>query len=280
MNDVATLVRSVKNISSLPTIYVKVNELINDPTSCAADLGRVVEKDQALTSKLLRLANSAFYSFPGRIETITRAITIIGFKQLKDLVLAISVREAFNEFGKDSPVNMKNFWQHSIGCGIASRVLAVYRGELIAESFFIAGLLHDFGRLILLEIYPKKFKEVHETAKKENLSVEEVEQTIFGFTHADVGAELVKAWNLSEALSEAIAYHHVPSLSTNYPELTATVHLANIITHVLQLGFSGDLFVPPLDRDAWKITGLKSSMLEPAINKICEQYEDSIEFLN
>ena len=92
MDDLSTLVLKVKRVSSLPTIFLKVNELINDPTSCAADLGQVIEKDQALTSRLLRLANSAFYGFPGKIETVSRAVSIIGFKQLQELVLAMSVR--------------------------------------------------------------------------------------------------------------------------------------------------------------------------------------------
>ncbi len=278
MDDVTTLVRSVKKISSLPTIFIKVNELIDDPTSCAADLGRIIEKDQALTSKLLRLANSAFYGFPSQIETVTRAITIIGFKQLKDLVLAASVRSAFNQFGKDSPINMKNFWEHSIACGIASRVLAVYKGEKSPESYFVAGFLHDFGRLVILEHFSKKYMEVYNIAKSENRLANEIEKEIFGFTHADIGAELIKAWNLPKSLGEAIAHHHDPSNSQNYQDLTAIVHIANIIVHACKFGFSGNFLVPPLNPEAWELTGLKSSVLGPVIAKIYQQYEDSIAF--
>ncbi|MFQ5706183.1 MAG: HDOD domain-containing protein [bacterium] len=279
MDDIETLVRSVKKISSLPTIYVKVNELINDPTSCAADLGRVIEKDQALTAKLLRLANSAFYGFPGRIETVTRAVTIIGFKQLKDLVLALSVRSVFNEFGKNSPINMKSFWEHSIACGIASRVLAVYKGEQRPESFFVAGFLHDFGRLVLLENFPEKYVEVYEMARESNRLAFEIEREVFGFTHAEVGGELIRTWNLPASLSEAIRYHHDPSKSRDDSDLTAVVHIANIVVHACEIGFSGDFLVPPLSRVAWDLTGLKSSILATAVAKVYEQFDDSIAFL-
>ncbi|RMF60849.1 MAG: HDOD domain-containing protein [Calditrichaeota bacterium] len=279
MEDVTTLVQSVKKISSLPTIFVRVNELINDPTSCANDLGRVIEKDQALTSGLLKLANSAFYGFPGRIDTVSRAITIIGFKQLRELVLAVSVRSAFSEFGQDSPINMTSFWEHSIACGIASRVLAIYSGETIPETHFVAGFLHDFGRLILLENYPQKYKEVHEVVRTEAWMTTEVEKEVFGFTHTDVGGELIRAWNLPESLVEAVRFHHEPEKATHYGELTAIVHLANIIVQACEIGFSGEFLVPPLSDEAWRKTGLQPGVLEPVVDKLYEQFEDMRAFL-
>ncbi|MFQ5652280.1 MAG: HDOD domain-containing protein [bacterium] len=279
MEDLSALVLKVKRISSLPTIFLKVNELIDDPMSCASDLGKVIEKDQALTSRLLRLANSAFYGFPGRIETVARAVSLIGFKQLKELVLAMSVRSIFSGFDKSSPINMQSFWQHSIACAIASRNLAILNGVKMPESYFVAGFLHDFGRLILLEQFPQQFAEVVEVAANKVRLVYEVEQEVFGFTHSDVGAELIRSWQLPAGLTEAVACHHTPAQSKDSSHLTAIVHVANVVVHACQLGFSGDRLVPPLDEQAWQLSGLKISMLEPAVNKTNEQLEELSEFL-
>ncbi len=279
MDDLHTLLLKVKRISSLPTIFLRVNELINDPRSSAADLGRVIEKDQALTSRLLRLANSAFYGFPGKIETVSRAVSIIGFKQLQELVLAISVRSIFSGFASSSPINMRSFWQHSIACGIASRNFAILKGIKAPESFFVAGFLHDFGRLILLEHYPQKYAEVYDTATRKQVFIHEVEKELFGFTHADVGGELIRTWRLPAGLAEAIAYHHHPQKAHEYAELTAIVHIANVTVHACQFGFSGDQFVPVLSEEAWRLTGLKASVLEPAVNKTQEQLDELFEFL-
>lgn len=279
MSDITKFISSIEKISSPPSIFVKINELINDPTSSAAKIGAVVEKDQALTSKLLQMVNSAFYALPYHIETVTRAITLIGFNQLRDMVLAVSVRRLFNEFDKDSPITMQSFWEHSIACGIASRVLAVFKGERSAETFFIAGFLHDFGRLVLLENFPKQYKEVYTIVEDEKRPPEEVEKKIFGFDHAEVGAELMKVWNLPESLCDAVALHHDPSKSINHKDLTSVVHIADIVVHAFEFGFSGNPFVPPLDSTALSNSGLKVSMLEPALKKIDEQFQDSKQFL-
>jgi len=279
MNDIKTIVQSVEGLSSLPAIYLKVNETINDPTSSAADLGSIVEKDHGLTSRLLRLANSAFYAFPGRIDTITRAITIIGFKQLQDLVLAISVKQSFREFGKDSPINMQSFWEHSIACGIASRILATYKGDRNAESYFVAGFLHDIGRLVLLECYPKQYLEVYEITSKEWRLTVDVEKEVFGFTHADLGGELIRSWNLPDSLAEAACYHHDPLQANGYAAFTSVIHFANTLVNAWQIGFSGEHLVPPLNPDAWLLTGLKVSVLESVIKETLSQYQESNAFL-
>lgn len=279
MDDLAILVQQIKHVSSLPTVFIKVNELINDPRSSASDLGQVIEKDQSLTSRLLRLANSAFYGFPGRIDSVSRAITIIGFKQLRDLVLATSVRSLFSGFGKDSVIDMHTFWEHSIASAITCRILAVYKGDRAPESHFVAGFLHDFGRLILLEHYPQKCQEVYRIAKDERRLVYEVETEMFGFSHAEVGAELIKSWRLPDSLVEAIACHHHPEKASAASELADLVHLANVFTHACWFGFSGDHFVPPLSKAAWQRSGLKVSMLEPALHKIREQVDDLMDLV-
>lgn len=274
MEDLSVLVHNVKKISSLPTVFLKINEVINDPCSSAADLGKVIEKDQALTTRLLRLANSAFYGLPGKVDTVSRAVALIGFKQLQELVLAMSVRSLFTGFGQNSAINMRSFWAHSIACGIACKTLAILRGMRSPESFFVAGFLHDFGRLIMLEQFPQQCSEIYEAAREQGRLLYEVEQEVFGFTHADVGGELVNCWRMPGVLAEAIKYHHRPEGAREFPLLAAMVHIANILAHAGHFGMSGDHLVPPMSTDAWKSASLKVSMLEPAMNKTHEQFQD------
>lgn len=277
MENLSKLVRGLKTIPSLPTIYIKVNEIVNDPMSSAADLGRVIEKDPALTSKLLRLVNSAFYGFSGRIKTVTRAITIIGFNQLRDLVLAASVQKLFDGV-QDNGISIRNLWAHNLACGIASRVLAVHRGEKNPESFFVAGLLHDLGRLMMLANYPEKYLTVCQTAIENQCLIHEVEVETFGFTHAQIGGELGRVWKLPGSLIEAISYHHDPLKSTNSTKLTAVVHIADVLVHAFRFGFTCGT-VPPLESESWRQVDLKVGDLKPVVDRIFEQFDDAGAYL-
>jgi HD-like signal output (HDOD) protein len=269
------LVAGVEDVSGLPATFVKVSKMLEDPECRSKDLAAVIEKDPALTVKLLRLANSAFYGFSGKVDTVARAISIIGFKELKSVVLTISVRSVFEGFGKDSPLNMTRFWEHSMACGIGCRVLAGLKGEQNTEGYFIAGFLHDLGRLILLESLPQQYLRVHEMAQTDVRLVHEIEEAVFGFNHAEVGGELVRTWDLPAPLFEAVTHHHDPSKCESFVDLTSIVHISDIVIHAFRLGASGNPLVPPLNRGAWLLSGLTIDMLEPATDEIGKQFEDA-----
>ena len=276
---VRKIVRSIDKIATLPVIYSSVNELVDSPTSSASDLGKVISADQGFTSSLLKLVNSSFYGFPSRIDTVSRAVTIIGFKQLRELVLATSVMSMFKNIGKDISLNMEEFWKHSIGCGLASRILAIYSGQKNPESYFVAGLLHDIGRMVLLDKYMDEYGKVLSAVNEENLLVFEAEMDILGFTHAAVAGELVSLWNLPDTLRTAVGYHHNPNRAKNAAMYADIVHIADILTHVCEIGLSGEQFVPPLVVDAWERVGLRKSILEPVFEKIEEQFEETYLFI-
>ncbi|TNF36982.1 MAG: HDOD domain-containing protein, partial [Gammaproteobacteria bacterium] len=146
--DIATLLRNTPKLASLPTVYNKLNEAVDSPTSSSQDIADIIMEDSALAARLLKLSNSAFFGFPSRIDTISQAVTVIGMRELRDLVLATSVVSMF----KDIPTNLvspESFIEHSIATGVAARVMATHRRESNVERFFVAGLLHDIGRLVL-----------------------------------------------------------------------------------------------------------------------------------
>jgi len=273
------VIRGLKSIPSIPTVVTKVTEILNDPWSCAADLGRVISADQVLTAKLLRLVNSAFYGFPGKIETVSRAVTIIGFRQLRELAVGTSLLNMFKGLGDNASLSVQDFWKHCVVCGIAGRVLAIYKREEVPERFFVAGLMHDIGRMVLLESCPEQYNDVFTMVKEQNCLVTEAEMAVFGFTHAEVGKRLMLHWHLPSSLVNAVGFHHDTERQGPFSSLADVVHVADIITHASGLGSSGEQFIPPLNPYVRERLGLKMSVLELAMEKMHEQFENIADFM-
>lgn len=273
------LLRGDINISSLPLILIQLNEVINNPYSSVIDIGKIIAQDQGLTARLLRLANSPFYSYPSKVETITQAVTIIGTRQILDLVLATSVMKMFKGIPEDI-VTMESFWHHSIACGTIARTLAVFRRELNVERFFVAGILHDIGRLIIYTKVPQASHEMLTRCRKNKELMYMVEKEVMNFDHADVGEILMKEWKLPPSLIEMVAYHHYPLRSKNFVPETAVIHAADIIAHALQLGSSGEFFVPPMDAKAWERIELSPRVLSAVLDQTEKQFNAAVQLMH
>lgn len=271
------LVRVGEKVPTLPYIFHQLNEAVNDPRSSMRDIAEIISTDQSLSARLLRIANSAFYGFPSRIETISRAVTIIGTQQLRDIALATSVIPVFSGMPVEL-VNMNSFWQHSIASGITARILANYHREPNIERFFVAGLLHDIGRLLIYSQEPEKAREAlkQSASKNELLFVAEYNQ--FGYDHGEVGGALLQHWGLPASLEEAVRHHHNPSFSKRFPLEVSTVHVSDIIANALKFGTSGERFVPPLESNAWEQLRLPVSILPPALDQVEKQFSNSAKF--
>ncbi len=273
--DPIDLIRGVTTIASLPSNFLRLDEVVNSPRSSLTDIGAVISEDPGLSARLLRVVNSAFYGFPSRIDTISRAITVIGTQQLRDLALATSVINLFEKVPSDF-VDMETFWRHSVGCGVAARVIATFRRESNSERYFVAGLLHDIGSLVLYT------REVHlslqalERAREEKTLLHPLERQIIGFDHAAVGLALLKSWNLPQSLQAAVAFHHDPIRASAYPVEAATVHVADIIANAMQLGSNGDIQVAPLDPQAWSVLKLSPSILGSVMEQVERQFEGAV----
>ncbi len=271
-----TLVTGVGTLLSLPTVCARLDAVVNDPLSSNRDVARVIGEDPGLTARLLQLANSALYGFPAKIDTITRAVAIIGTYQLRDLALATGVINLFDGTDDDL-LSLDAFWRHSVACGVAARIIATCRRETNVEHFFIAGLLHDLGRLVMISEMPDRFRALlAESAEQESL-LYEVERARLGFDHADVGAALLRRWNLPESLATAVGLHHRPCSPEGVCDTgAAIVHVADIIAHTLEPGASGERFVPPLDPRAWDQLHLPVTVLPWILRQLESQYEDAI----
>lgn len=226
------LVAGVINLISLPEICIRVNTALEDPNHTSKNIGEIISHDPALTTRILRIVNSAYYNFPNKIDLVSRAISIIGEDDLRGLVLATSALEVFDRI-PNQLVNIELFWQHSVFTGIVARLLSKQCNILHGERLFIAGLLHDIGKLVLYYKEPEISQNVLLKAADTSGLVHEAEQELLGFTHADVGATLIEAWQLPDSLHHVILNHHSPGKAKEFQIETAIVHIANAVVNSL-----------------------------------------------
>ncbi|MBK8162772.1 MAG: HDOD domain-containing protein [Gammaproteobacteria bacterium] len=277
-----SLVARSKTVSSLPSVFLRLQNVVNDARSSNRDIANVISDDPGLAVRLLRVANSAFYGFPSKIDTVTRAVTVIGGKQLRDIALATSVIDLFKGVPQEL-VTMESFWRHSLACAVAARILATYRRASNVEHFFVAGLLHDIGRLIMYTEIPDQCRQLFAQREAENCLLYPLEKKLLGFNHADVSGALLEAWKLPPALSEPVARHHRPADAASTPEAgvsAALIHLADIIAHAMEMGSSGERYVPPLSAEAWQRLSLPESILPAVLKQLEYQYGDALALID
>jgi HD-like signal output (HDOD) protein len=266
------LINGIPSLGSYARVMEEIETVINHPHSTLADLGEVIEKDPALTARLLKLGNSSFFGFPNRLETVAEAVSVIGIQQVQDLILAANVVELFEGIAADL-VDMESFWKHSLACGIGARCLAIARQMPKAEKFFVAGLLHDLGRLVLFSRAPDQAVEIFRVYHSRRMLLREAEVAVLDFDHARISQALMRSWQYPANLVHAVAYHHFPMSAGLYQLESSLVHLADYLVHAMQMGHSGERFVPPLNLKAWERVGLATSILESVMRSIDEQIE-------
>jgi len=274
MTSAQELVNGSLELASLPEVVMRTVDLINDPATSAAEIGQVLSEDPALTARLLKIVNSPFYGFPSRIDTVSRAITVIGTLELLDLILATSVVKAFRGIPTDL-VDMDSFWEHSLYTGLVARILAGHLRAPNTERYFIAGLLHDIGSLAMYRQIPDSAAAILRRARNEIAPLHSIEQETLGFDHGEVGAELMQAWHLPPSLVEAIRFHHAPQQAEQHQLETALVHLADVITSAVHDSASETGRVPPMEPAAWELTGLQADIIERVIDEADTQFEDA-----
>lgn len=270
--DLRKTIQGISTIPTLPTVVDKITRLLQNPQTSAEEIGRAITTDQALASKVLKLVNSAFYGFPGRISTITHAVVILGFSTVKNIVLTASIFDAFKKKRAGSAeFDIDKFWYHSVACGAASQALAKYIGVSEKEECFIAGLIHDIGKIIMCQYLPDEFSEVFGRARAEGILLYDAEKKLFGDTHQEIGGMLSESWNLPQSLQNAVKYHHMPSPSRDHFSVTAVVHTADILVRALDYGNGGDDKIPAMTEQVWENLGLQHMPLEPLLEGINDE---------
>jgi len=272
------LAKEVLTIASLPTVYMKLVETTNDPNSSINDLITIVSEDIGFSVRIMKLVNSAFFGYPSKVDSLSRAVTIVGSKQLQDLALATSVFDTFKNIPIEL-VTMESFWKHSIACGVVARILANYRREFNIERAFVSGLLHDIGRLIMLMIIPVDTQNTFAIARSQNKLLYKKETQTLGFNHAAVGGELLKQWKLPEQIIAAVKYHHNPLAAGRFKGDAALIHVADLIVNALAISSSGEKMVPPLNSEAWDELGLSVNIMDTLVSDFKQQYQEALDII-
>lgn len=257
---IEALVRDFRGTVSPPIIYLRINEELSRPDPRPHVITEIIGEDAGLTARLLRLVNSSFFSVPQRIETVSEALRLVGHSQVRDLALVTTMMTSFREIPSDL-VSMNEFWLHSLAVGVGARAVARSVGELNVERYFLAGVLHDIGRLVMLTGGGERMRQAILRAREGNMLLYGAELEEFGFAHTRVGEELLRSWGLPLYLQHAAGCHHAPLKSVHYVLEASVIHLADALAHALRYGGNGEQFVPPLSRGGWNHIGVSKLAL-------------------
>lgn len=261
------LISEAGDLISLPEVCVRINQMVNDPKSSAGEIGDIISQDTALSARLLKIVNSAFYGFPAPIDTISRAITIIGTRELCDLAMMTAFCSVFTGIPSNL-VNMETFWRGSLTCGSLARALARRSQVLHPERLFVMGVLHDVGRLVIYQQLPTEARDILLISKGRDDLIVSAEREVLGFTHGEVGYELAREWNLPGPIASAMRWHHLPDQAEGDILECHLVYIANIVADALV--WDGDLAAvrEQILPSAWEVTGLGAEDYEAAIPEI------------
>ncbi|MBZ0269820.1 HDOD domain-containing protein [bacterium] len=224
------------NLPPVPHVAAKMMELVGNEDTSVRDLQKVISADQALTARILKMANSVFYSFDQKISTLSHAIVILGFRAVQSMAIAASSRSLFVKKGAQFGLKEKLLWEHSIGVGMGCRQVARTVGYEAEETAFIVGLLHDIGKAVLNQVIPKKYAKIVEKVYNDGSTFAEVETEMLGFDHSHIGALIAQKWNFDWEMVETIAYHHRPEGEESGSVLGAVLCVSNTICKRMGVG--------------------------------------------
>ena len=269
------LLGRMKGLPTLPASVARLIRVLDDPASSARDVSVALGTDQTLATKALQIVNSPFYGFPRRVDTLDHAVAILGYRPIRELVLVTCLFQEIKHQNGSQALDRKRLWRHALGTGAAAKTLSKLTGRHSEESVFLAGLLHDIGKVLLDACLPKEYAGVVELARKEKLLIIEAEERLLGTTHTEFGYWLAEEWNLPLNLTSAVLHHHDPTRANDHYMLVCLVHLGDIMARAMEVGYGGDEFIPAIDRQAWATLNLTPKLLETAIEQFLEEMDGS-----
>ena len=236
---VADILKKVTTIATLPQVTSQIIKIVEDPKSTAQQLNKVVVHDPALVTRILKVVNSAFYGLPGQIGSIERAIVILGLNGVKNTAVAASLGQLFRAAELCEGFTAKDLWTHCMGVAVIARDLARNMKLSLADEAFLAGLIHDVGLLVQLQLYPEKLREVCNAARREEVDFCELERRIIGLDHQQLGMGLAELWKFPRACQLVAGYHHQPqALADQSRHLVGLVHVADTLCCLSGHGFN------------------------------------------
>ncbi len=273
---VELILSRIRTLPTLPTVIYKLLKLIESPTSTATELSEVISKDQALTARVLKLVNSSFYALQCEVVKVSHAIALLGFVAIKNLALGLGVIDMFGRGDDEGELDSNAFWEHSLCCATCARLIAERARYMPAEEAFVAGLLHDLGKLVMHEHFRRDLDSAIRAAREDMIPLPQAERFLFKIDHAAIGAALAQHWRLPKKLCAAIGGHHQFSKDD---KLTNIVYLANVLSRIKQIGSSGNTLLEPLDERAWAAVGFDESSSIRLLGKLASEVRNARIFL-
>ena len=265
--EIRNLIRDTKSLPTLPGIIARLGSLADNDKVSSQEMARVVSADQVLSAKVLRLVNSAFYGFPGRVSTVSNALILLGVNVVKSLAITSSIFEIMEK-------NVVGLWEHSMGVAVAANTISKALKLPDAEETATAALLHDIGKVIVKIKLQQDFSQLSALVDGKGYTMQEAEQNLLETDHAEIGGWLARSWLLPEKLIEPVAFHHQVEKSSAHRTKTAVVHLADVLIKASGFGFSGDRLVPQIQPVAWNKLGMTDALLETIIVEIEDKLVD------
>lgn len=267
----------VDELPTLPNVMFEVLAVAEDDKSTAEDLEEVIMRDQALSAKVLKVANSAYYGIPRTVDTVSRATVLLGFQTVVGLALTVSVYETLWGAGKGHFIDRRELWKHSLGVATAARLLALEPEGKAGAVAFTAGMLHDIGKTVLDSHLGEEYGRVLQECHNNGLTVYDAENLILGVNHADLGQKLARRWQLPEYLTESIHYHHcLDGAEEEFAKAGALVSMADYLAKRVGIGDSGDTVEPAINQEAFSIWGGSQKQLTIGADKL-EGFREKID---
>jgi HD-like signal output (HDOD) protein len=271
MPEASEIVAHTDRLPSMPAVYYRVKQAIDDPNGSIAKLAEAMATDSAMTARVLRIVNSPYYGYPGRIETVSRALNILGMQQVHDLVLAWSISAAFVGV-RPAMLSMEAFWHNSVARAVAARQLARHARFVDAERLFVEGLISDIGHLVMYLHAPELAFEARRHSRVSGQALDEAERAIVGCDYAQVGAALVKQWGLPEPFEEPIRFQVRPNAATAHELEASMLHLAGVLADAIASGAP-----PAAEKDALATLGLDEAALSMLREPVSAQVAGLVE---
>jgi putative nucleotidyltransferase with HDIG domain len=266
------ITENVTKVPALPQIVVKLLELLQDPDTSAAQIEDLIQKEPGLAAQVLKLVNSAFYAMPTPIGDIKRAVTILGFREVKNIVVANSISKAFKGLKMPKNFNMTTFWRHSLVNACVTRFMAENSKQKAEGDAFTLGLLHDIGKLILAAYAPETLESIIKLAIEKEISFYDAEALVMSTNHTEIGAWLSEKWKMPPSLTDSIKNHHNPAHYEKHV-LTASAHFGNYIASVKKMRCDGSIERMPLNNNVWTILGLQRDALRTVLESVNKEIQ-------
>ena len=274
------VIDKVKGLPTLPDVIHKVLTLVEGEDTSAKTLGDLVSYDQAISTRLLKVANSAYYGFMREIATVKHAVVILGFREVKSLALGITVFGAMKKTNGGASIVLEDFWMHSIGCALAGQIICKRVKGVDAGIAFTSSILHDIGKLVLDNFFTAEYENVLKKVCMNGMSMVEAEGEVLGFTHADVGGWLCERWKFPPMLVSPISFHHqLEKVDENSRHMTSVVHLADILCRRAHIGSGGDDKISPVHTLAKEYLKLEEDDLDKMVEELKQEEEKIQAFL-